>query len=254
MKSILPILLLLPLIAGIAPFTSPTDKGNDAYHAGKYDDALDSYKNAVEADPGKAVPHYNLGDAYYKKGDYNNALTEYRRAIALDPKMPDAYYNAGDSLYRLGRYDDALKSYQQADSLRKNDADTGHNIELTMKRVKEQKEKPPQPKGPQSKQGQGQGGHEKKGSESRQQAQTGQGQGSKEPQSGQPGMSNEELQALLDRQSKEEKSLRNYFQPGRKDERTGRDAEIEQMLRGFGLSGMMERPARPGAPSVEKDW
>jgi hypothetical protein len=32
-------------------------------------------------------------------------------------------------------------------------------------------------------------------------------------------MSNEEIQAMMERQKKEEKQLRNYFRPGQKDKR-----------------------------------
>jgi hypothetical protein len=66
-------------------------------------------------------------------------------------------------------------------------------------------------------------------------------------------MSNEEVQALLERQAKEEKALRNYFRPGRKDAASDREAQIQQILRGMGV-GQVRGMARPGAPEVEKDW
>ena len=66
-------------------------------------------------------------------------------------------------------------------------------------------------------------------------------------------MSKEEVQALLDRQAKEEKALRNYFRPGRKDAGSDRDAQIQQILRGMGMDGV-RGTARPGAPEVERDW
>ncbi|MBI5696627.1 MAG: tetratricopeptide repeat protein [Nitrospirae bacterium] len=251
MKRLLSILLTLPLIAGFSPPSGPTDRANEAFAAGRYDDALGGYRKAAEDDPDKAEAYYNLGGAYYKKGEYDRALSEYGKALELDPKMADAYYNSGDALYRLGRYEDALKAYGKADGLRK-DEDTKYNIIVTQKKIKkeqEEKNKQAQKGGQQTNQsskGQnpsgGQQGQEQK------QGRTG-GSGG---QGGQQRMSSDAVQALLDRQAREEKRLRNYFRPGKKDERT-REDEIDQMLRGFGLPGLSGRP-KPGAPYVEKDW
>ncbi|MBI5189759.1 MAG: tetratricopeptide repeat protein [Nitrospirae bacterium] len=66
----------MPLLAGFSPPSGPTDKANEAFAAGKYDDALEGYRKAAEDDPDKAAPHYNLGGAYYKKGEYEKALSE----------------------------------------------------------------------------------------------------------------------------------------------------------------------------------
>jgi len=259
MKRLFFILLAFPLLVGFPDVEGPTDKGTKAYDAGKFDDALSEYQKAVDDAPEAAVPHYNLGNAYYKKGEYEKAMTEYKRAAALDPKMPEALYNAGDALYRLGRYEDALKAYQAADAGKKGDKDTEHNIEITLKRVKQEKEKQ-QKQPPQTNKGQGQGKKKQdkpgNGNPQKQDAgNKGQGPQSNQPQQGNqqngPQMSNEEVQALLDRQAKEEKNLRNYFRPGDKAGDGGREQQIEQMLRGFGLSA---RPVRPGQPYVEKDW
>jgi hypothetical protein len=66
-------------------------------------------------------------------------------------------------------------------------------------------------------------------------------------------MSNEEVQAMLDRQQREEKDLRNYFKPGKKeDPLSERERQIEQILRSAGLAP--QRPNRPDQPQVEKDW
>lgn len=254
MKRLLTILIAFPLLAGFTALTTPTDKGNEAYNAGKYDDALDMYQKAADDNPDKAEAHYNLGSAYYKKGEFDKALKEYGEAVRLDPKMADAYYNAGDSLYRLGKYEEALDAFKKEEALTKKDPDTVHNIVLVLKKIKaEQKQKQKQGGQPQGRQGQGRDKNSQGGQS--------QPSGGRDPaqQSGQAGqregprMSNEEVQAMLDRQKKEEKSLRNYFRPGKK-QMPDRQAQIEQMLRGTGGAAPSGRQARPGAPYVEKDW
>ena len=248
--------LVIPLIMGISPLQSPTEKGTEAYSAGKYDDALEAFKNAAEESPDKPEAHYNLAGAYYKKGEYDQALKEYEQAVKLDPKMSEAYYNMGDALYRMGQYDPALKAYQKADALKAKDADTEHNISVTLQKIK-QKEQEQKKQGQQSmktkggQQDKGQGQNNQNRSAGNQNK--GQGPASNQPKSG-PQMSNEEVQALLDRQKKEEKSLRNYFRPGKKDEASDREAQIEQILRAAGMQVPSARMASPGAPHVDKDW
>ncbi len=59
---------------------------------------------------------------------------------------------------------------------------------------------------------------------------------------------------MLSKQSEEEKRLRSYFRPGKRDPLSEREARIEQMLRGMGAPVPSARPVKPGAPYVEKDW
>jgi hypothetical protein len=59
---------------------------------------------------------------------------------------------------------------------------------------------------------------------------------------------------MLARQSEQEKNLRSYFRPGKRDPLSGRESQIEQMLRGMGVPVPRRGAAKPGAPYVEKDW
>ncbi|MGC2425018.1 MAG: hypothetical protein WA666_11780, partial [Nitrospirota bacterium] len=59
---------------------------------------------------------------------------------------------------------------------------------------------------------------------------------------------------MLSKQGEEEKSLRGYFRPGKNGTSSEKENEIEQMLRGMGAPVPSVRPAKPGAPYVEKDW
>jgi Ca-activated chloride channel family protein len=249
------ILLTLPFLVGATPFESPTEKGTQAYNAGRFDDALENYQKAAEGNPDKAEAHYNLGGAYYKKGEYDRALKEYDEAVKLDPKMADAWYNSGDALYRMGMYDKALDAFKKADGLKKGDADTQHNIDVVIRKVKQEKQKQQQ-KPPQGNNKQGQGKDDKGKGEAQDSDSGGQGSAGQGRQSGQdkgPSMSNEEIQAMMERQKKEEKQLRNYFRPGQKEQKDDREAQIEQILRAAGMQ-TPGRTTRPGSPYIEKDW
>lgn len=69
--------------------------GNKYKQKGLYDDAISSYKKALQIDPKDAGSHYNLGIAYVKKGLYNEAVLETESALKLDPKLADAHRNLG---------------------------------------------------------------------------------------------------------------------------------------------------------------
>lgn len=253
------IIFLLPFILAFSPVATPTEKGIDAYSAGKYGDALSSFGKAAKDNPDKPEAHINLGDALYKKGEFDKAAKEYSEAARLKPKMPEAWYNMGDAFYKMGAYDKALTAFQKADSLKK-EADTKHNIEVTMEKVKKEQEKK-NGGGPQDKsQGQNQQGQNQQKQAGRGHGGQGQSAGQGQPgqsaqgHSGQGGLSERDVTRMLSKQSEEEKRLRSYFRPGKKDSSSERESQIEQMLRGMGAPVPSARAAKPGAPYVEKDW
>jgi Ca-activated chloride channel family protein len=285
------IIFLLPFIFAFSPVATPTEKGIDAFSAGKYGDALSDFGKAAKDNPDKPEAHINLGDALYKNGEFDKAAKEYSEAARLQPKMHEAWYNMGDAYYRMGAYDKALSAFQKAGSL-KNEADTKHNIEVTMEKVKKEQVKKDQQRG----QGSGAGGQQDKkgpgagnqnqpgqatrnnqpGQERNQQRQGGQGQSSQgqngqgqggqgqagqgqsgqaaQGSGGQGGAADSEVSRMLAKQREQEKSLRRYFRPGEKDSSNGSEDEIEQMLRGMGVPVPRAKAVKPGAPYVEKDW
>ncbi len=259
MKRFVYILMLLPALAAFSPFATPNEKGISAYGAGKYDNAEKDFAKAAKDNPGRPEAHINLGDALYKKGRFHQAAREYSKAVKLGPGMPEAWYNLGDALYRAGDYDKALSAYRKADALRK-DADTEHNIKVTLERIKEEKKTENALR--EKSGGQGQQGNRKKNGQGNNQRGGSSGSAGNMAQNGQPGQSGQsqglsrsDINSMLRRQSAEEKSLRNYFQPGKKeDPLSRREAQIEQMLRSMGAPVPNVMPQKPGAPYIEKDW
>ncbi len=278
MKKIFIILFLLPFLLAFSPVPTPTEKGIDAFSAGKYDDALSQFGKAAKDNPDRPEAHLNLGDALYKKGEFDKAAKEYEGAARLKPNMPQAWYNMGKRFYKMGAYDKALSAFQKADSLKK-EPDTKHNIEVTMEKVKKEQVKK-NGGGPQEKSG-GQGSQGKQGVQGKQgpgtgnqnrpgpaglaarnnqpgqgsQRQSGQKQaGQRQSGQGKSGLSESDVARMLSKQSEEEKSLRSYFRPGKNGPLSERESQIEQMLRGMGAPVPRAGASKPGAPYVEKDW
>lgn len=117
---------------------------------GRFDDAIERFKEATRRDADYAPAYANLGKAYYKKRDMESAVREFRIAehlspaavsaeshlmfgnalvetsrtadaieefkiaISKDPRLDTAYYNLADVLWKQGRRESAAAVYQQA--------------------------------------------------------------------------------------------------------------------------------------------
>jgi tetratricopeptide (TPR) repeat protein len=95
---------------------------------GLVQEEIESYKQAIKARPDYADAHCNLGNAYNKLGRLQEAMDEYNLAIKARPKYADAHYNLGVTYYQLGRYEDAIKEYKQAVKIKPDYAEAYYNL------------------------------------------------------------------------------------------------------------------------------
>ncbi len=65
------------------------DDGVKLQQAQKNDEAIESYKKAVQLQPKEAAYPYAIGTAYQGKGDFDNAIDWYKKAVALAPANKD---------------------------------------------------------------------------------------------------------------------------------------------------------------------
>ncbi len=111
----------------------------------KLEDAMDSYKRAIQADPrflarkdgdklveealthmADRVPryrrtsaemHYALASIYHRSGRYHDAVEEYRKALERDPEYHEAYFNLGLVYEKLGAIDLAVETYEKVNEI-----------------------------------------------------------------------------------------------------------------------------------------
>jgi len=80
-------------------------------------DRVERCRQQVEASPGSAAAHYNLGLAYTHRGQIARAADAYRAALALDPDLVEAWVNLGGAL--LLRWDFAGAAEANREALRR---------------------------------------------------------------------------------------------------------------------------------------
>jgi len=91
------------------------DLAVDAMRAGRAQEALREYDEALKANDGLAEAHLGRGlvlELAFSRTD--EAEAEYRRALQLKPSFPEAHNNLGQLLARTGRPDEALKEFDAA--------------------------------------------------------------------------------------------------------------------------------------------
>ncbi len=108
---------------------SPTDKdltqGSDAFRAGNYDQAVESFKRVVEKYPSNYEGFYNLGLTYMNKKEVDPAIAALEKATELKPDSLDSVFALGECYYMKGDLEKAIQSFSRAIEL-KPDSSTAH--------------------------------------------------------------------------------------------------------------------------------
>src|SRR5215203_4785562 len=89
-------------------------KGLELFGSGKYEDAVKSYKQAINLKADYADAHYNLGDAYFQLTQYKKAIEAYKQAIRYRPESARTQNNIGTAYYKLGDRKKAIQAYKEA--------------------------------------------------------------------------------------------------------------------------------------------
>ena len=97
------------------------ERGLEAYRNDRDEEAIESFRKAVELEPDFAEAHYRLGLAYNatkqkEEADkaFEQAVKAYEKITKHEPKNSDAYYFLGLCYEKLGKYDDAVKALKEA--------------------------------------------------------------------------------------------------------------------------------------------
>jgi Ca-activated chloride channel family protein len=119
-----------------------TRAGRGEYAQGNHPQALAAFERAAAARPQDPAVRFNVADGLYKNGRYDEAATLFKAlgADAAQPLAGASRYNLGNSLFQKQDYKGAVSAYRDALRALPGDADTRRNLELALRRLKEQEE------------------------------------------------------------------------------------------------------------------
>ena len=130
----------LPAIALIAACASAeytaTEDGHAAYAAGRYDDALASYRDAEAIAPDAPEPPYNIGNTLHRLERYEEATVASAAAMnaTTDPELfTRAAYALGSHAFLRNDLEAAREAWISVLLRDPSDLDAKHNLELTLR-------------------------------------------------------------------------------------------------------------------------
>lgn len=89
------------------------EQGNAALTAGKFEEAIKAYSDAIKLDESNHVLYSNRSAAYLKAGRFLDALNDGEKTIQINPTWPKGYSRKGAALFALEKYDEAFTCYNK---------------------------------------------------------------------------------------------------------------------------------------------
>lgn len=106
-------------------------KGLELFGSGKFEEAVNAYKQAIKLKPDYSEAYYNLGDAYFQLSLYKEAIDAYKRAVKYQRDFAPTHNNMGTAYYKLGEHEKAIEAYKEAIRLNPKTAVTYYNLART---------------------------------------------------------------------------------------------------------------------------
>jgi tetratricopeptide (TPR) repeat protein len=104
------------------------DKGVDADHQGKADEAIQHYEKALNYSPDFYPAHNNLGSVYLARGNFDGAKTHFDAALKANQNDVEAYFNLGNLFITTQHYPEAEHQIEEG-LQRRPDSPFGHFLQ-----------------------------------------------------------------------------------------------------------------------------
>lgn len=95
-------------------------QGKDLFSNHQYQEAINSYKEALKFQPESSYILYNIGNAYAGNSSYEEAIIYYEKAINSQPVNEWLWHSWGDALIKLNRFNEAVEKYDKAKDISSN--------------------------------------------------------------------------------------------------------------------------------------
>lgn len=88
-------------------------KGNAAFSAGNFEDAIKHFSDAITLSPSNHVLFSNRSASYASLHKYQEALEDAKKTVELKPDWAKGYSRLGAAYVGLGKHDDAIAAYRK---------------------------------------------------------------------------------------------------------------------------------------------
>ena len=95
---------------------------------GRLQEAIRSYKKAIEIYPGNYKAFHNLGVIYEGQGALKEAVANYKRAVDINPAFVEAQFNLGNIYHNQGLLEAAVQQYRKVTELDPADFEARNNL------------------------------------------------------------------------------------------------------------------------------
>lgn len=92
-------------VTGVNLQKSPTSRGDAALAAGKFDEAIQAYSEAIKLDKSNHVLYSNRAAVFLKAKRFQEAFSDSESIIQLEPTWPKGYTLRGAALFALDNFD-----------------------------------------------------------------------------------------------------------------------------------------------------
>jgi len=135
------ILFLFPLTLYMQSVRGAVNDGVDEYDENKFAEAEVNFKKGIESDIENFESRFNLGDAIYKQGRYDEALEEFKNSLGLaqtDNVKAGIFHNIGNTFLKSQKLQESIGAYREALKLNPNDMETKYNLSYALKQKQNQ--------------------------------------------------------------------------------------------------------------------
>ena len=138
--------LLYSQNAGAAPLTSANARvAYELYEAGKYEEAANAFKVAVDETPDDPSLLQGYASALYKIGKFPEAQKIFNALASQSTKGRDYFentYNEGNAFLAMKRYQDAIDAFTKALDVKPDDERALHNKAVSRALLEQERNKP----------------------------------------------------------------------------------------------------------------
>ena len=110
-------------------------KGISYSHLNRFDEAIKTYKEAIQIEPENSITYFNLGVTLQDSGRLNEALEHYKIALNKNPQYLDAIINIGSIFQKKGNSLSAISYFEKALALNPNHVPTLIQLGIVQRQI-----------------------------------------------------------------------------------------------------------------------